>query len=219
MNGFIDTSFNQQIAIGILNHIIEKMLACFDLMRQDCENNAKKIANNEIIIRDYLFYNYLNNDTIMRNIGFDDFRFSPEVPENYVDSKPQGRADLQVYSIDEFRHRERYFIIECKRIGGDLTLNRKYIDEGIRRFIGKTPKYTSYFKTNCMLGFIVKDIDVVKNTHCINSLLKNEYTDIHVQSYLQEGSIPHTYMSSHGEIASERITLIHVFANCVSVIS
>ena len=31
-------------------------------MRQDCEQNSVKIANNEICIRDYLFCNYLNND-------------------------------------------------------------------------------------------------------------------------------------------------------------
>ena len=155
----------------------------------------------------------------MQKIGFDSFRFSSEVPENYVDSKPQGRADLQVYSIDEFRHRESYFIIECKRIAGTLTLNRKYIDKGIRRFVGKTPKYTSYYKINCMLGFVVKEIDISKNIDCINQLLKNDYSDIHVRDYLYEGTIPRTYISSHGEEGNEKITLIHVFPNCAPVIS
>lgn len=219
MNGFSNTSLNQKIAANILNHIIEKVLVCFDLMRQECERNSKKIANNELAIRDYLFCNYLNNDTVMQKIGFDNFRFYSEVPENYIDSKPQGRADLQVYSIDEFRHRERYFIIECKRIEGSLTLNRKYIDEGMRRFVGKMPKYTSYYKINCMLGFVVKEIDISANVDCINQLLKNDYSDIPVQDYLHTGSIPYTYISSHGKEGNECITLIHVFSKCASIIS
>jgi len=219
MNGFNNTSLNRQIAAGILNHIVEKVLECFDLMLQDCEYKSEKIANNEIAIRDYLFCNYLNNDTVMRGIGFDDFMFIPEVPENYVDNRPIGRADLQVFSTERFRHRERYFIIECKRIDGNLTLNREYIDEGIRRFVGKMPKYTSYYKMNCMLGFVVKNIDISKNVDCINQLLQNDYSDIHVQDYLHAGPIPHTYISSHGEGGNERITLIHVFPNCTFVIS
>jgi len=219
MNGFNNTSLNRQIAAGILNHIITKLLECFDLMRQDCECNSVIIANNEIAIRDFLFCNYLNNDTVLRSVGFDDFMFISEAPENYVNNRPIGRADLQVFSIDRFRHRERYFIIECKRVDGNLTLNREYIDEGIRRFVGRMPKYTSYYKMNCMLGFVVKNIDISKNLDRINQLLQNDYSDIHVQDYLHEGTIPDTYISSHGEDETERITLIHVFPDCVSVIS
>ena len=210
MNGFKNTSFNRQIVSGILNHIIEKVLECFDLMRRDCEQNSEKVANNEIAIRDYLFCNYLNNDAVMQKIGFDNFRFSSETPENYVDNKPKGRADLQVYSIDDFRHRDRYFIIECKRVDGNLTLTREYVDEGIRRFVGKIPKYTSYYRMNCMLGFIVKNSDISKNIDCINQLLRNDYSDIHVREYLHAGLTPYTYISSHGESESERIILTWV---------
>lgn len=219
MNGFSDSLLNQHIAIDILNHIVEKVLECFDLMMQDCSRNSHKIDNNETAIRDYLFCNYLNNDDVMRNINFDDFRFSSEVPENYVNSRPQGRTDLQIYSFDNFRFRERYFIIECKRIGGDLTLNRKYIDDGMCRFIGDKPKYTSYFKVNCMLGFVIKNIDIGENINRINSLLKNTYPNVPVQDYLHKWRIPNTYISSHGKAADTQITLIHAFPNCASVIS
>ena len=219
MSGFSSTSLNHQIAVGILNHIIENMLECFELMRQDCERNSVKISNNEICIRDYLFYNYLNNDAVMRAIGFDDFLFIPEVPENYVDNRPIGRADLQVFSTERFRHRERYFIIECKRVDGNLTLDREYIDEGIRRFVGESPKYTSFYKVNGMLGFVVREFDIDQNTDRINQLLKSDYSDIHVKDYLHTGSIPHTYISSHGETGHEQITLIHAFPNCVSLLN
>ena len=219
MNGFSNTSLNRKIAVGILNHIIEKMLECFVLMRQDCEQNSIKIANNEISIRDYLFCNYLNNDAVMRAISFDDFMFIPEVPENYVNGRPIGRADLQVFSSERFHHRERYFIIECKRVDGSLTLDREYINEGIRRFAGRSPKYTSYYKVNGMLGFVVKEFDTNQSIDRINQLLKSDYSDIHVQDYLHVGPISNTYISSHGEADNERITLIHFFPNCVSLLS
>jgi hypothetical protein len=219
MNGFSDALLRRQAAAGILNHIIEKILECFELMRQDCERRSEKIANNEITIRDHLFCKYLNDDTVMRDIGFDNFRFFSEVPENYIDGKPQGRVDLQVCNVNDFSDRKCYFIIECKRIAGDQNLNRKYIDEGIRRFVGKMPKYASYHKMNCMMGFVVKEIDIDKNADCINRLLKDDYSDIHVQDYLHAGTIPQTYISSHGEEENERITLVHVFPNCASVVS
>lgn len=219
MNGFKNVSLNNTIASSILNHIVSKVLACFDKMIEDYSNHSIKISNNETTIRDHLFCNYLNNDEIMRNMDFDNFRFLAETPENYIDSKPQGRTDLQVFNINEFSHRNRYFIIECKRIDGNLTLNREYIDEGIRRFVGESLKYKSYYKMNCMLGFVVRCIDVENNVEKINSLLQTEYTDIHVQDYLQTGIVPSTYISSHNLKENELIVLTHAFANCSSVIA
>jgi hypothetical protein len=152
-------------------------------------------------------------------MDFDNFRFFTETPENYINGKPQGRTDLQVFSINEFKHRNRYFVIECKRIDGNRALNRKYIDEGIRRFVGKSPKYKSYYKMNCMLGFAVKYIDIAQNVEKINSLLKTDYTEIHVQDYLYAGIIPYTYISSHAHNEQEFIVLTHAFVNCTSIIS
>lgn len=219
MNGFGNTSLNNQIAFRVLNHIIKKMIECFDLMRQDCERNSVKIANNEICIRDYFYCNYLNNDSVMRAVGMDNFMFIPEVPENYVNNRPIGRADLQVFSTERFRYHDRYFIIECKRVDGKLTLDREYIDKGIRRFVGTSPKYTSFYKVNGMMGFMVKEFDINKNIDCINQLLKIDYPDIHVHEYLHIGSTPNTYISSHGKTVNERILLIHVFPNCISLSS
>jgi hypothetical protein len=219
MSGFKNTSLNSMITLSVLNQIVSKVLACFEKMIKDCGNNSIKIANNETAIRDHLFYNYLNNDEIMRNMDFDNFRFLAETPENYMDGKPQGRTDLQVFSINEFRHRNRYFIIECKRIDGNLTLNREYIDEGIRRFVGESPKYKSYYKMNCMLGFIVRCINIAKNVEKINDLLQIDYADIHVQDYLCAGIIPNTYISSHNLKGNDLIVLTHAFVNCASVIN
>lgn len=219
MSGFHNASLNRQMAWEILNHIVQKVLECLDLMRQDCVCSSHKIANNEIKIRDYLFANYLNNDAVMHKIDFDNFRFFSEAPENYLDSTPQGRADLQVFSIDNFSNRQSYFIIECKRLDGNLTLNRDYINEGVRRFTGEKPKYTSYHKMNCMLGFVVKNIDTDMNIALINQLLRDEYSDIPVKDYLRAGFFPHTYVSVHGKDEEEKIALIHAMSNCASLIS
>lgn len=44
--------------------------------------------------------------------------------------------------------------IECKRIDGTADLNKKYVKEGVARFV--TQKYSSYYGRNVMLGFVVK---------------------------------------------------------------
>jgi len=198
MGGFINNAINNEIASDILNYIFLKVQHCFELMIQDCLKLCVKIDNNENRIRDYLFSKYLNNDEIMRKIDFDNFRFFAEVPENYSNNIPLGRTDLQVISIDDFRHRNRYFIIECKRLDGGATLNRKYIDDGIRRFVGEDPKYSSYYKTNGMIGFLVKTIDIDKNVEKINNLLKKDYTDITTKEYLCKETHSGIYISTHG---------------------
>jgi len=217
-NGFVDASLNNLIAVGILEHIIMKVIECVDMMRSELESVSQRIDNSELTIRDYLFNNYLNNDGVMNAIGFDNYRFHPEVPENYIDSKPIGRVDLHVYSIDDFRHRKRYFIIECKKINGTLPLNRAYIDEGIRRFAGDDPKYTSYYKTNGMIGFVVRNTDIESNVAYINRLMAEDYREIHVHEYLRLNPKSNMYVSTHGCDENRRVTLVHAFPNIATII-
>ena len=51
MNGFKDISFNQVIASNILKDIIIKVIACCNLMLQDCIRENKKLNNDEVAIR------------------------------------------------------------------------------------------------------------------------------------------------------------------------
>jgi hypothetical protein len=188
-------------------------------MSTDCAAEAQKIANNEIVIRDFLFSRYLDNDDKMQTLGLDDFRFESEAPENYINGVPQGRADLRVYSIDDFRYRKRYFVIECKRIDGNLTLNREYVNNGIRRFIGSSPKYTSYYKSNGMFGLLVRTVDVDKTVDCINQLLRDDYSDIPVRDYLHLGMDFDFYLSAHGDEKSSQVILVHAFADCSKLVN
>ena len=218
MSGFKDASLNRLIAVKSLDFIVDKVLQCLEMMREDCAVYSKKIANNEIVIRDYLYCNYLDNDTVRQSIGLDTFIFIPEAPENYIDNKPVGRADLKIIGFETFRHSKRYFIIECKRIDGELTLNRKYINEGIRRFVGDSPKYHSNYGISCILGFVVKNIDISKNVDNINGLLRTDYSDIHVHEYLHAGTVQNTYISSHGLSDVNRVRLNHAFSDCSSMV-
>lgn len=218
MSGFKNTTLNRLIATKSLSFIVGKVLICLKMMQQDCITNSIKIPNREPDICNYLFSNYLNNDTIVKTTGLDEFRFFSEVPENYVNNTPRGRADLQVFSIDDFRHRDRYFIIECKRIDGNLTLNREYVNEGIRRFACDDPKYTSYYRINCMLGFVVRDINILGNTAAINALLRTDCSDIYTVAYLSAGAIPQTFISSHGLGEDSSIELLHAFSDCSKIV-
>ncbi|WP_312813251.1 hypothetical protein [Sedimentibacter sp.] len=223
MSGFRNNiSLNRSISQGILKNIISKLLICCDLMRDDCIKNSLKINNLEEDIRDYLYVNYLNDDDIMEKVGLDEFRFYSEVPENYQNNKPKGRTDLHVFSIDMFKHRKQYFTIECKRINGKKTLNRYYIENGIKRFLGEQPLYSSFFGMNCLFSFVVEDIDIEKNTDEINGLISCDYEEINVKSPISHieisSSYDYTYKSEYVANHDIDILLYHVFYNFTSII-
>lgn len=119
--------------------------------------------NIELIIKEL---GYTESDNLFY---YDDLYllFDAEVAEGYDLTSEEyiGRVDIKVYSINTIINPKDYYIIECKRIDGSSTLNRKFITEGICRFILNKPKYSSYNKKNIMLGFVVKNIDI-ENKYC-----------------------------------------------------
>ncbi|MEN1968847.1 hypothetical protein WMZ97_12340 [Lentibacillus sp. N15] len=219
MSGFKDKSLNAKIAKNMLEKIISKVLSCCELMLTDCRSESKKINNHEEDIRDYLLHNYLDNDHIREKVGLREFLFTPEVPENYMDDKPKGRVDLKVISVDTFSFRDKYFIFECKRIDGSKTLNRAYLKDGVNRFVGDSPPlYSSYYKRNCMFGFVVKNIDIGLNTNKINQLQNEEYPAISVKNEMvADRKFLHTYISCYWVDHTE-IKLHHLFYDFSSII-
>lgn len=218
MSGFGNNALNNLIKADTLIYVVERVIKCIEMMCSHCEGNSIRLNNNEPVILSHLFYNYLNNDDIMNSVGLDDYRFETEVPENFTNDIPIGRVDLKVYGIDDFRHRKRYYIIECKRVDGTLPLNRAYIDEGMRRFIGEYPKYSSYFQTNSMFGFVLQKCNPDSIVGSINELLENDYKDISVEQYLQPLSTSDMYMSAHTS-AEKKLTLIHAFYDISRIVS
>ena len=131
-----------------------------------------------------------------------------------------GRVDIKVYSINTIINPKDYYIIECKRIDGSSTLNRKFITEGICRFILNKPKYSSYNKKNIMLGFVVKNIDIEINTARINEI-QSEIEDIHICEKLErlkkEKEEYYLYRNKY-KCGDKKIELSHFFYNLSDVI-
>lgn len=177
MGGFQNQLLNQDFRNNFYNIIITALIKSCKLMTENCRSDKLNIPNHEEKIRTYLLENYLENDKVrcMTGLSGVPVRFLPEVPENYDEDSNTyiGRTDIRVLSSNWFSNAKDYYIVECKRLDGTKFLNKKYVDEGIGRFVGDSPKYSSYNNRNIMLGFVVKEIDCFVVIH--------EISDIHLK--------------------------------------
>lgn len=221
MGGFQNQLLNQNFKQNFYNIIITTLITSCKLMVQNCCSNKVGIPNHEEKIRTHLLENYLENDNVRCTIGLSDvpIRFLPEVPENYdADTNTYiGRTDIRVFSSNWLSNPNDYYIVECKRLDGTQSLNQKYVDEGICRFVGNTPKYSSYNNQNIMLGFVVKDIDC--------SVVISTITDIHskkIGSIIAQNITPIVNANDYylcESIYTNQLSLSHIFYNISSVIS
>lgn len=177
MGGFQNQLLNQEFKQNFLYIIITTLITSCKLMVENGCSNQLRLPNHEEKIRTHLLENYLENENIRCAIGLSDIpiRFLPEVPENYdVDTNTYiGRTDIRVLSSNWLSNSKDYYIVECKRLDGTQPLNQKYVNEGICRFVGDSPKYSSYNNQNIMLGFVVKEIDC--------SVVISAISDIHTK--------------------------------------
>ncbi len=221
MGGFQDKLLNQHFKQNFYNIIITTLITSCKLMIENCCSNKLSIPNHEEKIRTYLLENYLENEKTRCIIGLSDvpIRFLPEVPENYdMDNNTYiGRTDIRVLSSNWLSNPKDYYIVECKRIDGTKSLNQKYVDEGIGRFVGDSPKYSSYNNQNIMLGFVVKEIDCsvvisdISNIHInrIGSLIDKDITII-------ENSKDYYLCES---VYTNKLYLSHIFYDISSAVS
>lgn len=188
--------------------ILGKITSCYKLMKKGVQD----LPNDENKIRDILVNDYINNPQIKRDLKLEYFVF-PEVPE----SKSPGRTDIRIHSPQSFYNQEEYFIIECKRLDntniiGTSGLNAKYIENGIYRFV--TKYYSSYYRVNGMIGFIVEKLDVTTNIQNINTLLVNEFKESNTSStMLQDNFIddfPHHFHSIHNDTDNNPLKIYHL---------
>lgn len=177
MGGFKNKLLNKNFKQNFYNIIINALIVSCKLMVEECYLNKSNIPNHEEKIRTHLLENYLENEEVRYTIGLSNIpiRFLPEVPENYDVNTDSyiGRTDIRVFSSNWLNNRQDYYIVECKRLDGTTNLNQKYVYEGICRFVGDKPKYSSFNKQNIMFGFIVKSIDC--------NVVINSITDIHTK--------------------------------------
>ena len=214
---------------GMLNRIILEALyrANFDkittyifdictLIVEDYEKRQLKLPNDENKIRSIMLEEYMNKQKEAH--GMSGYKFELEVPENYAGSGQHiGRVDIRVLLKSDFEKDDAYYIIECKRIDGSSDLNKKYVKEGVARFV--TEKYSSYYGRNIMLGFIVKKIDVSANAKLIEKI-QNAELDEHMHGNFQlvksEG-VTESYKCIY-QIRSGEVELCHIFSNYSSIV-
>lgn len=186
--------------------VLTKMISCYYLMLTD----NVSLSNDENKIRDCLLYNYLKAPAIKAKLDLNNYLFDPELPED------SGRIDIRVMPVNPFIEDRAYFILECKRLDskntkGKTGLNAQYINEGINRFTSK--KYSAYHKTNGMIGFVVEQLDIHKNTQSINSLLTGEFNQITTTQSLTNKIIVsgfnYSYFSTHNS-RTDTLTIYHL---------
>ncbi len=195
--------------------ILSAILKSYKMMLVD----YKTIENNENIIRNRLYDDYLNNHTIVENLNLLPYFFDIEVPKN-TNYKTTAFSDIKVYSaVERLKNRQSpYFIIECKRLEntniGKGSLNQKYVDDGIKRFIERED-YPTYYGVNGMIGFLIKSAEIDKLKDAINKLLPEKEQ---LRKHIFSSESTFTYKSEHIDFKLKNIQIYHLILDFSSLI-
>lgn len=166
--------FKDDICTREFEFILSKITFCYKKM---IASNKQIPLNDENGIRDILLLDYLKNLDVKTELNLTNYLFDRESSE--INSS--GRVDIRIMPVNPFISDDAYYILECKRLDnqarqGVSGLNYKYIDKGIQRFT--TGFYSSYFKLNAMVGFVIDSLDIHSNVEDINYLLENDFKQI-----------------------------------------
>lgn len=221
MNGFKNIELNNIIIEGLFLEVIDMIFIASKRMNDDFIKSNNKIKNDENIIRNILYENYLMNDDLAEENDFYKYFFSIESMENFDGEKYKGRTDIKIINKNFFKKKMEYFTIECKRLDGNSDLNKKYVQNGIARFatIDKTkPLYSSHFHINAMFGFLVENNNIDSIVDDINKF-SNDEKHISIISQLNKNikSENLLYESSY-ETSDNDLKLFHMFFDFSSVI-
>lgn len=208
-NGLNASNFKGSVPFYDANfeYIMHKISVCYSMI----VDSKIPLPKDENLIRDVLVNDYLNNNLIKEKLQLNYF-FNPEVPEKNI-----KRPDIKIQSPNDVYKTEAYYSIECKvldnkYVTGTSGLNAKYIKNGIRRFTDK--EYTTHFRENGMIGFIVEEMDIHQNTNDINSLLKSSFGHIKTRKPLTNekyfDDFEYHYSSTHTDIDSNGFRIYHL---------
>lgn len=184
-------------------YVMSTIHICYNEMLQ----KYSVIENNENKIRNRLYKDFLKPVKVKEKLSIDKWVFHPEVPEIDNNYHEYGRTDIMLYLSDEYlKSEDAYYVIECKRIDGNKTLNDAYFNDGIDRFIKE--KYPVYNHKAGMLGFVVKSINI--NDNSIKELkLKNSNVILNANF---------GYKSQHTTINGEDFCIYHLMLDFSSKI-
>lgn len=215
MKGILNKKILQALYQANFEKIINYILEICEVVVEDYEKKQLKLPNDENGIRSIMLEEYMKRQK--GAYGMSDYRFELEVPENYAgNGKHIGRVDIRILLKNDFEKEDAYYIIECKRIDGTSDLNKKYIKEGVARFV--TQKYSSYYGRNIMLGFVVKKIDVSANAKLIEEI-QNAESDQHMHGDFQlveSKGVTESYKCMY-QILSGEVELRHIFSDYSSI--
>ncbi|MFO7868895.1 MAG: hypothetical protein R6U95_06325 [Bacteroidales bacterium] len=208
--------FKDNICSHVFQTILSKITTCYKKM---IASNVSIQIYDENKIRDILLLDYLKNPEVKRALNLENFLFDREISEN----SSTGRVDIRIMPINPFISDVAYYILECKRLDnharrGVSGLNYKYIDNGIQRFT--TGFYSSYYKLNAMVGFVIEPMDIHSNIEDINYLLENNFKHINTTELLTKinfiNNFDFHYCSNHMTVKNKELKLYHLmfdFAN------
>ncbi|MCL2695084.1 MAG: hypothetical protein FWE69_02025 [Clostridiales bacterium] len=219
MGGFKKESNNTVFEQNFFSSIVLHISQCCLKMRDDCRTAGESLYNHEDKISRRLVERYLNRDIM-------GLRFILQNPEHYnTDTDThKGRTDIKVVSLEWlFMNSDAYYIIECKRLDGKPRLNKEYVCEGISRFvIMPSPKYSSYYGRNIMLGYIVvQSVNIDENTKNIDNLQRNLLADVTIgkmQLVDDDRKGFSRYQCSYQSNDNHNIELTHLFCDFSDVV-
>jgi len=189
--------------------ILSKITNCYKLMKTE----KVVLENDENKIRDIILLNYLKNDEIREKVDLLEWHFEREAQEDHS----VGRTDIKIISPNTFKKQEAYYILECKRLDNTNTtgtsgFNAKYIENGIDRFI--TKYYSSYYRVNGMIGFVVEDLKIEENVKKINTLLTTSFSSITTKQEITKDSFidnfEYHYSSTHIDKDNDELKIYHL---------
>lgn len=121
----------------------------------------------------------------------------PDPDSEHVQAFEYKRPDIQWRHDDESapddRHREKSFVIECKRLGSTTVarwnLNEQYVIGGVMRFHSPDWRYGLHMADGMMVAF-VQSMDFVAILNILNSqLAKNNLPTLNLKTSFQNAEI------------------------------
>lgn len=219
MSGFKNSSLNFLVKQNYFEQILMFLVKSGDLI---LKNNVK-IENHEEKITAHIVENYLKNNCVVDSSFPFAFETECKVNFNQITKSYAGRADIRVSSTNALLRKDPndYYIIECKRIDGTANLNKKYVTEGIARFVVPPVKYESYHNKNIMFAYIVTKIDIKNNVIKIDSIQKRELSkfiskDIAINPN-QTNNGCYLCESEYGSVP-DKLKLSHIFYDFSSIV-
>lgn len=208
-NKFLHAKLIYEVSFDeILKHIIRSY--------ESLIHDNIQLKNDENKIRDILVEHYLNHPLKRQELRIDNLIFNRESSENMA----KGFVDIKIQTMISLNNPKAYYIFECKRLDGSTDLNRKYIKEGIIRFVSE--KYSSYYGLNGMLGFEVSKLDTTANIEAINRPAADDYPGTNVIKSIARTVLTrefnYSYISSHNTVSLKEIKLYHLMLDFSDVI-